>query len=95
MLQENQAAGALSGDLTMKTKFVLLAVLVLASGCAARADLSPYDVLSHRDPTDPARETGGDHYHGVVAGYHPRSVVEPKPWSETATEAEKPEGNVQ
>lgn len=95
MLQENQAAGALSGDLTMKTNFVLLTVLVLASGCAAKADLSPYDVLSHRDPTDPARETGGDHYRSVVSDYHPRSVVEPKPWSETATEAEKPEGNVQ
>jgi hypothetical protein len=79
----------------MKTEFVLLTVLVLASGCAAKADLSPYDVLSHRDPTDPAKETGGDHYHGVVTGYHPRSVVEPKPWSETATEAEKPEGNAQ
>lgn len=79
----------------MKTKFVLLTVLVLASGCAAKADLSPHDVLSHRDPTDPARETGGDHYHGVVTDYHPRSVVEPKPWSETATEAEKPEGNAQ
>lgn len=93
--KKNEAAGALSGDLTMKTKFVLLTVLVLASGCAAKADLSPYDVLSHRDPTDPARETGGDRYHSVVADYHPRSVVEPKPWSETATEAEKPEGNAQ
>ncbi len=79
----------------MKTKLVILAVLVLASGCAARADLSPYDVLSHRDPTDPAKESGGDHYNSVVADYHPRSVVEPKPWSETATEAEKPEGNAQ
>jgi len=95
LLHENQTAGALSGDLTMKTKFALLAALVLASGCAARADLSPYDVLSHRDPTDPAKETGGDHYRSVVTGYHPRSIVEPKPWSATATEAEKPEGNTQ
>ena len=93
--RKNQAAGALSGDRKMKTKFVLLVALVLASGCAARADLSPYDVLSHRDPTDPARESGGDHYRSVVADYHPRSVVEPKPWSETATDAEKPEGNAQ
>jgi hypothetical protein len=93
--RKNQAAGALSGDLEMKTKSVLLAVLIVASGCAARADLSPHDVLSHRDPTDPARETSGDQYHSVVSGYHPRSVVEPRPWSETATEAEKPEGNAQ
>lgn len=79
----------------MKIKFVLLVVMVVASGCAAKANLSPYDVLSHRDPTDPARETGGDQYQSVVSDYHPRSVVEPKPWTETATEAEKPEGNAQ
>ena len=79
----------------MKIKLILLAASVLASGCAAKSELSPYDVLSHRDPTDPAKESGGDHYHSVVADYHPRSVVEPKPWSETATEAEKPEGNAQ
>ena len=79
----------------MKNKIVILAVLVLASGCAARAELSPRDVLSERDPTDPAVESGGQHYRSVLAGYHPRSIVEPKPWSETATEAERPEGNTQ
>jgi len=79
----------------MKIKLVLLAASILAGGCAAKSELSPHDVLSHRDPTDPAKESAGDHYHDVVADYHPRSVVEPKPWSETATEAEKPEGNAQ
>ncbi len=79
----------------MNTRIVLLAVAVLAGGCAAQAEPERFDVLSHRDPTDPERETGGDHYHSVVAGYHWRTVVEPKPWSSTATEAEKPEGNVQ
>jgi hypothetical protein len=79
----------------MKSKIVLLAVAVLASGCAAKAEPDPFDVLSHRDPADPTRETGNDHSHSVVSGYHPRTVVEPKPWSDTATEAEKPEGNVQ
>ena len=79
----------------MKNKFVILAVLALASGCAAQAELSPRDVLSERDPTDPAAESNGQHYRSVLAGYHPRSVVEPKPWSETATEAENSEGNAQ
>ncbi len=79
----------------MNTRIVLLAAAVLASGCTAQSEPNRFDVLSHRDPVDPERETGGDHYHSVVAGYHPRTVVEPKPWSDTATEAEKPEGNDQ
>ena len=79
----------------MKTKIALLTVLVLASGCAAKAELSPYDTLSHRDPADPTKEVHVDHYKSVVAGYHPRSVVEPKPWLDTAVDADKPEGNAQ
>ena len=87
--------GRFRAILEMKNKFVILAVLVLASGCAAQNELKPRDVLSDRDPTDPAAETSGEHYRSVLAGYHPRSIVEPKPWSATATEAEKPEGNAQ
>lgn len=87
--------GRFRAILEMKNKFVLLAVLVVASGCAAQAELNPKDVLSHRDPTDPATESSGEQYRSVLAGYHPRSIVKPKSWSETATEAEKPEGNVQ
>ncbi len=79
----------------MKTKLAMLTVVVLAGGCAAQTELSPRDVLSHRDPTDPATESSGESYRSVLAGYHPRSIVEPKPWSATATEAEKPEGNAQ
>lgn len=79
----------------MNTRIIFLAVAVLASGCAAQPAPDRFDVLSHRDPADPERETGSDPYHSVVAGYHPRSVVEPKPWSDTAVQAEKPEGNKQ
>lgn len=79
----------------MNTRIILLAVAALASGCAAQPEPDRFDVLSHRDPVDPERETASDPYHSVVAGYHPRSVVEPKPWSDTAVQAEKPEGNEQ
>ena len=79
----------------MKNKFAILAVLALASGCAAQAELNPRDVLSDRDATDPTTESSGERYRSVLADYHPRSIVEPKPWSKTATEVEKPEGDAQ
>ncbi len=74
---------------------MLLAVVLVATGCAAQAEPDRFDVLSHRDPVDPEKESSGVHYHGVVAGYHSRTVVEPKPWTDTAVDAEKPEGNSQ
>lgn len=76
-------------------KFRILAPVVLAvlTGCAAERELSPFDTLSHRNPVDPDLETSTKPYHSVVAGYHPRTVVEPKPWADTATDVEKQEGN--
>jgi len=42
----------------MNTRIIFLAVAVLASGCAAQPAPDRFDVLSHRDPADPERETG-------------------------------------
>lgn len=77
-------------------KLALMAVLgTVMAGCAASAEPDPYDVLSHRDPEDPSRETLAPDYRSVLAGYQPRSVVEPKSWSDTATPAEKTDGEQQ
>lgn len=77
-------------------KLAVMAVMsALVAGCTASAQPDPYDVLSHRDPADPSREVSAPGYRSVLAGYHPRSVVEPKSWSDTATPAEKTDGEQQ
>jgi hypothetical protein len=63
-------------------KLGLAAVLLLA-GCAAQAEPDRFDVLSHRDPVEPDRETATPAYRSVLSGYHPRQVVEPEPWAGT------------
>ena len=72
----------------MPSRFAALIVLTVLTGCAAERELSPFDTLSHRNPADPDRETSTKPYRSVVAGYHPRGVVEPEPWAGTAGSSE-------
>jgi hypothetical protein len=62
---------------------VLLAALLLLTGCAAQAEPDRFDVLSHRDPVDSSRETSTPAYRSVLTDYNPRQVVEPEPWAGT------------
>ncbi len=77
----------------MKFKIVALAVLTGLSGCAAGPEADVSGALSQRDPADPERETAAAPYRSVVAGYHPRTVVEPKPWTDTATDPQNGEAS--
>lgn len=72
----------------MKLKLAALLVLTGLTGCAAERELDPFDTLSHRNAVDPERETKTKRYQSVLAGYHPRTVVEPKPWTNSASEPE-------
>lgn len=77
----------------MSFRIVALIVLTVLTGCAAERELNPFDTLSHRDAVDPNRETTTQPYRSVVAGYHRRGVVEPEPWSDTASDSKNQEGN--
>lgn len=76
-------AGAPSGGRIMTLNRALLAALLLLAGCAAQAEPDRFDVLSHRDPVEPDRETSTPAYRSVLSGYNPRQVVEPEPWAGT------------
>lgn len=71
-------------------RIILMGIVPLAlAGCANTSDLAPEDFLAERQPVNPAEESSGNTYRTVLGGYHPRTVVEPKPWGNKSSKEEK------
>ena len=79
----------------MSINKIMLAALVLMAGCASQAEPGRHDVMSHRDPVQPERESQSPSYHSVLSGYHSRQVVEPEPWTVAPGGEKQSEGAAQ
>jgi len=73
----------------MKPIFLVVALLLLASGCAATL---PPEVIASGDLADLPVEVSPVHYHSPVTGYTHRVPVDPKPWR-NQNDAQAPEGD--
>lgn len=71
-------------------RIIILGIFAFGlAACASTSDLAPEDFLAERLPVNPAEESLGTTYRPVLGGYHPRTVVEPKPWGNKDTQEEK------
>lgn len=73
----------------MRRIIIMGGILLASAGCANTSDLTPEDFLAERQPVNPTEEVSRDTYRTVLGGYHPRTVVEPKPWGNKSSEEEK------
>ncbi len=73
----------------MRRILLIGAIPMVLIGCTNTSDLKPEDFLAERQPVNPAEEISGNTYRTVLGGYHPRTVVEPKPWGNKSPKEEK------
>ncbi|WP_082766448.1 hypothetical protein [Paramesorhizobium deserti] len=72
----------------MKPMFLVVAVPLFASGCAATL---PPEVIASDDLADTPAEVRPVRYLSPVAGYTHRAPIDPKPWRRQ-NDAQSPEG---
>jgi hypothetical protein len=73
----------------MKRKFLVVALPLLASGCAAT---SPPDVVGADDPASSPAHIRPLTYTSPVSGYTHRGLTDPKPWR-NQNDAQAPQGD--